>query len=109
MATSEFYIRQTRTAPIIRAVLKDQGGDPIDLSGATVTFRLVAADGTVIVDGGAVTVNDASGGDVQYAWQSGDTDDKGVFSGFFDVAFAGGADDTIPTPGRIRVIIEPRV
>lgn len=68
----------------LNAVLLDGNGDPIDLTGLTIVFRMVDAQtGTVKVDNKAVTILDALSASVTYDWDAADVDTASSYWGYF--------------------------
>lgn len=60
--------------------LKDENGDPVNLTGATVTISMRARGATTNkIDGGSVTLTAATQGTITYNPSSGDTDTPGTF------------------------------
>ncbi len=89
-------------SPSINATLQNSDGSAFNLTGCAVTFQL-SQNGQVLFTKSAAVVN-ASAGTVQYAWQSGDTNQYGVCTGVFIVTLPGGATQTFPTVGVFYVI-----
>lgn len=108
-----FVLRQNDTASPITATLMDDTGDPVDLAGATVKFRMIPiGGGDPKVDAAAANDqngngSDGSKGDVSYAWSAADTDTDGLFLGSWVVTFTGGAVQTFPNGGYVLVRITP--
>jgi hypothetical protein len=101
-----FYIKQNDTSPSLRAVLKDGDDIAIDLTGATVRFHMREIGGNnAAVDADAQIVAPSASGIVQYDWDNGDTATIGSYQAEFEVTFAGGAIETFPNSGYIRVEI----
>lgn len=80
------YIKSGDTVPPIRQILKSKGSI-LDLTDATVEFWMTldltsAAENSI---GGACSVIDAEGGEVEYVWADGDTDVPGTYFGEFVV------------------------
>lgn len=94
-----FSIKQNDTSPSLQATLKDAALNPVDLTGATVMFHMKSIDGTVKVDQ-QMTITNASGGVVQYDWQSGDTDTVGTYYVEFEVTYADSSVETFPNNGN---------
>lgn len=94
------------TAPVVRATLLDELGDPVDLTGATVKFVMATSTlpRTVAVDS-AATLADPVSGVVEYAWAAGDTETPGAFLAEFEVVFADARIQTFPTEGYVEVTI----
>lgn len=86
----DFVIKQDAISPNLDAVLKNQDGDPVDLSGATVRFRMRAADADSRQVDSPATITDAANGEVQYGWSDGDTDTVEHFNAEFAVDYNGG-------------------
>jgi len=97
-----FYIKQGDLLPVIRSTLYDANGDPIDLTGANVTFvmRLPGAPNLQVRAG--ATIVDPVGGVVQYAWQEGDTNVVGGFAAEWSASI-GGQQMTIPNLNYLTV------
>lgn len=77
----------------------------VNLTGLTVKFTMVSADGTVVVNEATtgVSVTDAANGKVQYDFQTADVANAGTFYGWFTV-YSGSEHDTYPVGGRKLVI-----
>ena len=103
----DFIIKKDDDLPNIRATLFDGVGVPVNLSAATVEFRMASLAGGVKASGSAVVV-DAANGVVEYAWQAGDTDTVGRYRAEFKVTI-GGELQTFPTSGYISVSVEKDV
>ncbi len=86
-----FRIKQGDRRPYLYATLGPVDANGIvtgqNLTGATVTFNMKKADGTIIIAAGACSVDDALAGEVHYSWQVGDTDESGDFIGEFKAAY----------------------
>jgi len=102
-------LTQNDTYPVLQAVLT-VAGVALDLTGATVTFRMETDAGATVVNEAACTiVNPATSGTVQYAWQAADTVTAGSYLGEFHVTLSGGAKITIPTPAAFSILIRPKL
>jgi hypothetical protein len=100
-----FYIKQNDTSPNLRAILKDGDEDPINLTDAAIRFHMRTVGGeTAVVDADASIVT-AESGVVQYIWDAADTATVGSYQAEFEVTFSGGAIETFPNNGYIRVEI----
>jgi hypothetical protein len=73
---------------------------PMDLTGATITFRMVEAlaPHSVVVNWSAAVIQDAAEGLVYYAPTAGDVDTEGTYLAYFRSSL-GGLDLTLPTAG----------
>lgn len=68
----------------IGATLKDNTGAAIDLTGKSVSFRLVdQATGTVKIDNAVAAIDDAMSGKVSYQPTGTDFDSVGTFAAYF--------------------------
>lgn len=99
-----FSIKQNDTSPSLQATLKDSAQNPVDLTGAVVMFHMKSVDGAVKVDR-QMTITNASGGVVQYDWQTGDTDTVGTYYVEFEVTYADASIETFPNNGNIAVSV----
>lgn len=103
-----FTIKQNDTSPAIQATLKDYGGNPVNLVGATVNFHMKSFEGTVKVNG-PMTVTSGIGGVVTYFWQEGDTDTAGTYYAEFEVTYSDLAVETFPNNGSVAITITPEL
>jgi hypothetical protein len=99
-----FRIKQNDTSPSLQAVLNDFGGNPINLTGATVRIHMKSIDGTLKIDE-PMTVTDGLNGIVQYDWVADDTDTVGTFYVEFEVTYFDNAIETFPNTGNVAVVI----
>jgi len=96
-------IKRDATGPTFRATLVDAEGEPIDLTGATVAFRMRNERTQRIKVDAAATVTDSTAGRVAYSWLAADTDEAGIFSAEVVVTFADGRIEVFPSDGFHRV------
>ena len=105
-----FKIKQNDTKPPLRVTLKDSDGLPADVTGSTVVFSMrVQPTGTTKVDKQAVTLNDASAGDLQYDWTATNTNTADVYEGEFQVTYADASVQTFPNDGYILIDVKDDV
>lgn len=103
-------IKEGDLYPPVETVLRDGNGDPVDLTGATVTFSMTAYGESVRkVDGAAVT-GDTGGaldatGVVEWHPTADDVDTLGTFKATWRVAYPSGKPQTFPTVGTDIVIV----
>lgn len=109
---ADFYIKQDNTSPALEAQLKDNDGNAVDLTGASVRFQMKkVGDDSPSVDASA-KITDASNGIVAYDWSIGDTDTTGSYIAEFDVDYSGGtgdnftSDETFPNNDYLMIRIE---
>jgi hypothetical protein len=97
------YIKQNDTSPALTGQLFNPDGSNPNLAGSTVKFIMrPAAGGSAKVDASATVVT-ASTGNVKYSWIAADTDTVGSFEGEFEVTFSGGAVQTYPNKGYLKI------
>lgn len=99
-----FSIKQNDTSPSLQATLKDAANTGVDLSGATVVFRMKSVDGTLKVENN-MTVVDADSGVVRYDWRSGDTDTNGTYLVEFRVTYVDGKIETFPNTEQLALVV----
>ncbi len=93
-------VGQNDTAPL--DVVLRQGGRVIDLTGATVTFKMSAQSGSKVVTGTCSVANmedPRTGNTVKGArlnWQTGDLDTPGLYRARHKITFPGGEVQTVP-------------
>lgn len=98
----DFYIKRGDTGPSITAVLSDPSG-AVDLTGASVKFKLRLADtGALVVNADATIVTPVQGS-VAYGWESGDTAVAGEYLAEWEVTFQNGEIITFPNDGYLRI------
>ena len=101
---SHFYIKQNDTRPAIIANLTDANDAAVNLTGATVKFNMrFDPAGSVKINAGGATIEDAEAGQVAYAWTTANTDTADDFEAEFQVTFAGVAVQTFPGRNWIAV------
>lgn len=101
--TDEFRIKKNDRLPRIRALLTDSAGAVLDLTGATVQFRMRARDGAALkVNAAGVNVG---AGIVEYAWATGNTDTPGIYDAEWVLTYAGQV-RTVPTAGYSSVVVD---
>lgn len=102
---ADFTIKQNDTSPTISVVLNGANGSPIDLSGATVVFKMGKSSGTLKVNE-TITVASPSSGRVTYDWSEGDTDTSGTYFAEFEVTYYNGKKETFPNTRPFTVAIK---
>lgn len=100
-----FYIKQGDTSPNLNAVLKDGNGQVIDLTGATITFRMSPINSETLTVNKLASIASAQDGSVTYGWQSSDTSAVGSYYAEFEVLAANGTVETFPNKGYVRIEI----
>jgi hypothetical protein len=119
----DFYIAVDDTSDPLEVRLKSDDGSIIDLTGASVSFKMkqvgsdtTKVDADPIAEGSGSTTgivfDDASNGDVTYAWQSGDTDTAGYYNARFYVDYDGDtgsdfdADQSFPNVDYLTIKVD---
>ena len=104
-----FVMSQNDTSPIIQITCKNSAGTVVPVTGASnIQFEMWTQDkATKKVDDNVNTsIVDGPAGQINYTWQTGDTDTVGTFLSRFIVTFADGSIETFPNGGRyIKTII----
>ncbi len=108
-ASDPFWIKQGDTSKVLERTLKNADGSVINLSGADVVFTMRKGSRTATISEVACTIADAPNGVVEYDWQTGDTDEAGVYDAEFEVTFSGGEIITVPNDGHMKVTITPEL
>lgn len=103
-----FYIGQNDTADDLVRVLTKADGTVIDLTGASVEFRMRNNVSKSLVSGDC-TVTNAAAGEVTYQWQEGDTAETGTYSVKFVVTYPSGQIGTVPNNGSVSVVIDQEI
>ena len=93
------------TKPPLKVQAQDFEGDPIDVKGAMLYFNMFDRNGDIVVDQGSVNiVNDGTDGKIEHRWETGETDEVGVYKAEFVAEYSDGV-LTIPNDGFIDVRI----
>ena len=96
MSNYSFNIKQNDTSPTLSVVIADSDGTAIDLTGASVQFKMRAVNSSTLKVNASASITNASNGAVSYTFSSSNTDTSGLFQGEFQVTFSGGAIETFP-------------
>lgn len=104
---STINMKQGDRLPALRVALLDANGTAIDVTSATVTFRMRDArtKALKVAAGTCTKPNGGADGVVQYAWAAGDTDTVGAYEGEFACSFAGPLVQTVPTNGYVTLVV----
>lgn len=104
MPARHFWIKQNNTLPVLDAQLSDRDGN-VDITGASVIFRMRNATTGVLEIAAAMDIIDALEGRVRYVWQPGDTGSAALYEAEILVLFLNGDVQCFPNNGYIRVEI----
>lgn len=105
MSSYSFNIKQNDTSPTLSVVIADSLGTAINITGASVQFKMRAVNSSTLKTNASATITNASGGAVSYTFSTSDTDTAGLFQGEFQVTFSGGAIETFPNAEYISINI----
>jgi len=97
---------QTDRSPILRVELSDASG-VIDLTDAAVFFVYRNKYSGVAPISGAATIISATGGTVEYAWTTNDTQSPNVYYGFWRISGDNGKWSSHPNDSYLRFVINP--
>jgi hypothetical protein len=104
-----FEIKRGDTAPTFDKRLREENGEPVNLTDfQEVDFHMRDDNYNTIVTAdtsNSVSVTLSSSGDVEYAWQSGDTDTLGSYKAEFVVTFSDGTTQSFPRRGMYSIEI----
>lgn len=101
-----FYIKRDSTNRAFRKRCVKGDGTAIDLSEAqSVRFIMADAKGAMKVDGACSVIN-ATTGEIEYAWQAGDTDTSGTYRAEIQITFSDGRIETVPSRGYEHIEIQ---
>lgn len=103
----DFDIKSGATGPDLLVTLMD-GDLPLNLTGATVTFRMRPIEGgpLTINHAPATVVAPATEGQVSYQWQAADTALPGIYEGEFVVTFLSGQTQVFPKDSYVMIEVE---
>lgn len=105
---ADIVLGQNATAPILKATLNDENGDPVDLNGATVTIEISnedESDGPRIED---VTIVDPDTGDVEYEWQAIDSAVPATYDVRIEALLASGKIMPWPSERCWKLLVTPK-
>ena len=105
--TAHFTYKVGDTAPAFRIQLLTSVGLPQDLTGATAQLRIKKPSGKKLA--GALTVEGGIEGYVNRSWVAGDLDVAGIYLAEVEVTFSGGAVQTYPAYGHIRLFVSEQL
>lgn len=101
-----FTIRQNDRLPIISSTLTGADG-ALNLTGATVRFRMRLLESTTLKVDQPATIGDADDGVVSYSWQAGDTDTAGTMLAEWQVTYPDAGILTVPNDKPVVVTATP--
>ena len=105
--SAHFQYKAGDTAPAFRIQLLNMVGLPQDLTGATARLLVFKPSGKKLA--GALTVEGGTDGYVNRSWATGDLNESGIYLAEVEVTFSGGATQTYPAYGHIRLIVSEQL
>lgn len=107
MATLESRLKVGDTRPFFDAQLFDPLGQPLNLTGLSVVFRMKhKVTGAIKINDAAMTIVDAPTGQIQYQWATVDTDTEAEYDAWAVVDHGGGVLESFPNQDSHSVRIE---
>ena len=97
-------LKQGMTDPL-QLTLKDKNGNTVNVTGSTLTFNMQEADGTQKIAAGSVDITGPAIGEVEYAWQAGETDAVGEFEAEVHEVTSGGKVVVYPQEEYLLVVV----
>jgi len=92
--------------PYLRCqIISRATGQPVNVTGATVTFSMRVIGGTNVINEAAGAVEAGDDGIIRYAWQTSDTATAGSYQGEFFVDAGSGNKFSVPQDGYISIVI----
>jgi hypothetical protein len=105
--SADWVLKQGDVAPILTDTLTYSNGQPVNLTGATLTFIMRAlSSSTPIALTGIAAITVPLTGKVSYTPTVGDTANAGMYMANWHVIFPSGESMTWPTEGYMSVLIE---
>jgi hypothetical protein len=98
-----FQIKRGDTGPAIRYALSPAS---IDLTGATVRFKMAPVGGETVLDQIAAVIT-TSPPVVEYAWAEADTATAGRYNAEWEVTYSDATVETFPNKGFLMVSVNP--
>ena len=107
---ADFYAKVGDVGRTIETQILDAAGNPIDITSATVTFRMWHSGASSAKVNAAATVVDGPNGKASYTWAAGDTDTAGDWLADWNIVITAGVNVlTVPTDGWNHVLITSSV
>lgn len=109
MTDVDFKIGEGMTFPVLTAVLSyNDAIIPLNLAGPTVEF-FMRREGypELKIDSAPALISNPTTSEVEYGWDATDTDEPGVYLGYFVVTYTNGNSVMVPDDGFIRIAVVP--
>jgi hypothetical protein len=92
-----FFLKQGDRLPFFEVVLKNADGTTVNLTGATVVFRMAKPGSAPKVNAAADIIGAPTNGTVKYHWTAADTDTPGEFWAEWIVTYSSGQIEAFPS------------
>lgn len=112
MTADPFHIGEGDLSPSITRTLIGDDGQPVDLSGCTVTFNMATGVNSSVVQIAAdAVIVDAVAGIVRYDWQGNNTGAAGAYVADFLITLPSGKTQRVPNEAenKIPVYVEKSI
>jgi hypothetical protein len=113
MTRPDHIVRQGDSGQRIEAVLTDADGVAINLTGATIRFKMAEiTGGTAVLTTAAINVQvteSGATGAVAYEWLATNTATAGAYLGEWEAIFATGATVTYPNTDYVNILISEQL
>lgn len=103
-------VKQYDTTPPVQATLSDTNG-PINLTTASSVKIVMKGQVSATVINQSCTITDAANGDVEYVWQTGDTDIADTYVGEFAIHWSDSTVQKVPNTqaANFTIAVDPDV
>lgn len=107
MSRTTVYTYVGATGMPLEWALKDDDGNPIDVSSADITLELYAIHGGVRkIDGGTITKDVAASGEVSYTPTASEIDVAGTYQAQIKLTDSSGEDDLVRYFGWMDIVVQ---
>src|SRR4029077_3394705 len=101
---ADLTVTQGDSKPDVLATIRDRStGDPLDLTDASVFFRMRKPDDRLWTVNAMATVTDAVNGRVRYSWGTKDLANAGDYEAYFHVVYLDTTTQSTRPPNTIEV------
>lgn len=100
-----FYIGKDDTSPSLGTTLESPDGTAKDVTGATIVFDMWDEDGTQVITGGSVTLDDPANGVVSFDFSAAQTATAGMYFARWTVTYVDTTVETFPNSGYDQIVI----
>jgi hypothetical protein len=104
MSGYDITLKRGDTRHAIKAVLKDTDGNPVNLEGCTVAFRMAALGQPSVIDR-AAHIQDPVAGEVWVVLAAEEVQTPGIYRAELQVVYGDGRKETFPNTGYLSIQI----